>query len=616
MSLHSTPRLPFPGSFGGFLRVLGVLGFMAAALGAEPLAVWFNSNWAMRIPLGNISPQNGPALQDFPILVQISNAKLLANATPNGDDITFVDQYNNQLFHEIETFDRTVGSLNAWVCIPNFAAGTMINLYLSNTNGSYYFCGGNTTAGITNTLPTLRTNYISTNVWDSNFQLVLHFAQTGTNVPIDSSRNARVPVSYWNAHGSNNTSGVPGPIGGTLLVDSPVSNSSPGVIPLRYAYAGLPKPFPYPNYPTTFSFWLNHKPVSNYITWAGNSVYTIPLTYGGNGGGGYGLFRINSNNYIDAPQINNISAGGSLFYPGFNTWQYFALSGLVTNTNVNPPAGSNFLLNNGQRIAIGTGLMSTNFTGDLYIGSSSGGGINNYVINGSMDEFRWSTTNRNLQWLNTEYAQQATPSGVFTMSPPEYYGTGRMTARVRTAQGAGVAGVPVQLPQTLFNNARVTDQNGQIDFGVIASGVATSLVAFPPAGLSLLYTRTNFITAGVDFTIDFIATQTNSTNDISLGSASWFHLSGDKDLFVSIHKTNSATERVLLSLLPITGNNKVRIIDQLVTGNDAMLRVASGEVMRLVTMGTWVMELRIVPQGKDENDFSNPIKRKVLILTK
>ncbi|MBN8218269.1 MAG: DUF2341 domain-containing protein [Spirochaetes bacterium] len=598
------------------MRVFTVLFWFSPVLMADPLGVWFNSNWAMRIPLTNISPVNGATLQDFPVLVQISNRALLANATANGDDLTFVDQFRNQLFHEIESFDRSGGSLTAWVCVPNLGPRTLINLYLSNTNGSYTFNGGNTTVSITNTLPTLRTNYLATNVWDSNFQLVLHFNETGTNAPIDSTRYGRVPVSYWNAHGSNNTCGVAGgPVGGCLLVDSVVSNSSSGVIPLRYAYAGLPKPFPAPNYPYSYSFWLNHKPVSNYITWPGQSVYTIPLTHGGNGGGGYGLFRINSNNFIDAPQVNGLSAAGNLSYPGFNSWQYFGLSGLVTNTN-GVTTGSNFLVNNGQVIAKAAGGLGTNYTGDLYIGSSSGGGVNNYAINGRIDEFRWSTTNRSVDWLNTEYAQQANPAGVFNIAPPEYYGTARMTARVLTAQGAGIEGVLVQAPETMLNHSRYTDFRGVIDFGVVASGVPTSLTAFPPAGLSLLYTRTNFTTPGTDFTIDFIAAQTNSTNEISLGAASWFHLSGEKDLFVSIHKTNSATERVLLSLLPITGNNKVRIIDQLVTGNDAMLRVASGEMMRLVTMGTWVMELRIVPQGKDENDFSNPIKRKVLILTK
>jgi hypothetical protein len=595
-----------------------VWALLASGLMADPLGVWFNTNWAMRIPLTGIRSTTGEYLQNFPLLIHITNQPLLANATPNGDDITFVDAYKNQLFHEIESFDRAAGNLTAWVCLPDLSVNGIINLYLSNTTGSYTFSGTNYFAGLTATLPTLRTNLISTNVWDPHFQLVLHFNETDTNIPLDSTRYNRVPVSYRNLYSSNTTHSN-GIIGNCMRVDLPVSNRHQGTVPLTYDWSLLPRLSPFAS---TYSFWLNHAPVSNYLSVPGTMAYTVPLAHGGNGGGGYGLFRISTNNFIDAPQVNNVTVGGWR-YPEFNTWQHFGLSGLCTNLTAIPGIfGTNFLLTNGIRAgSTANANMGTNWSGgtgnNLTIGGTINGGSQYFTINGSMDEFRWSTTNRSFGWMNTEYSNQANPNGFYQVGVPEYFGTGKMTVKVLTHQGAGVPGVAIALPPSGVNNGRLTDSRGIVEFGTVVAGATFSMTATPPAGVTLMNTSTNFVSPATDFTIVFYTGAfTNTTNELSMGLSSWFHVSGDNDLLVSVNKTNSAAERVQLHLLPVTGANRIRIYDQVLTGTSVLARVPVGEIKRLVTMGTWILELRVILQGKDENDFGNPVRRKILIITK
>jgi len=106
-------------------------------------------------------------LTDFPLLIRIANDPQLRHKSYggsveniNGYDIYFKDAMNNQLAHEVELYDGSMGSLRAWVKIPalSISASTVIYMEYGNPGISY---------------PT--ENQIA--VWDSHYKAVYHMNQ-------------------------------------------------------------------------------------------------------------------------------------------------------------------------------------------------------------------------------------------------------------------------------------------------------------------------------------------------------------------------------------------------------------------------------------------------------
>ena len=100
-------------------------------------------------------------LNDFPVLISITDNDLKDKAQSDGDDIAFTDELGTQLDHEIESYDSTNGNLIAWVNIPSISSSidTQIYMYYGNPD-----CGNQQNIN---------------DVWDSDFIMVQHLNEMG-----------------------------------------------------------------------------------------------------------------------------------------------------------------------------------------------------------------------------------------------------------------------------------------------------------------------------------------------------------------------------------------------------------------------------------------------------
>jgi hypothetical protein len=118
---------------------------------------WWNTNWKYRKEITLNKTQIAGTLENFPVLIDITDSNLASNAQPDGDDIAFIDfNTNTKLPHEIEYYNAITGHLIAWVNVPYLSPTTGATLYM------YY---GN---------PTAENQQNPTAVWDPNHKLVLH----------------------------------------------------------------------------------------------------------------------------------------------------------------------------------------------------------------------------------------------------------------------------------------------------------------------------------------------------------------------------------------------------------------------------------------------------------
>lgn len=97
---------------------------------------WFDQgDWTIRRPLTVDRTLVAGPLTDFPLLVQLADTHLAANAQPDGDDLVFVAADGvTRLDYEIEAWDDAAGALTAWVRLPGLdnTTDTRFFLYLGN----------------------------------------------------------------------------------------------------------------------------------------------------------------------------------------------------------------------------------------------------------------------------------------------------------------------------------------------------------------------------------------------------------------------------------------------------------------------------------------------------
>ena len=93
---------------------------------------WYEADpWTRRIPVTVPAGATTSDLADFPLLVQLIQPDLAANAQADGSDIRFTAADGvTPLDHEIETWEPSTGRLAAWVRLPSLpSAGTTVFLY-------------------------------------------------------------------------------------------------------------------------------------------------------------------------------------------------------------------------------------------------------------------------------------------------------------------------------------------------------------------------------------------------------------------------------------------------------------------------------------------------------
>ncbi|MBI2232362.1 MAG: DUF2341 domain-containing protein [Candidatus Aenigmarchaeota archaeon] len=136
---------------------------LALTLVQPAYAGWYDTAWVYRKNItfnSSLIAQDG--LSDFPALINISDSSLSTFAEPSGDDILFTDSDGTtKLDHEIENFTYSIGTLVAWVRIPNLYNTTNQTIYMYfNSSGS----------------PNQQNR---TGVWNASWLAVWHFSDRG-----------------------------------------------------------------------------------------------------------------------------------------------------------------------------------------------------------------------------------------------------------------------------------------------------------------------------------------------------------------------------------------------------------------------------------------------------
>ncbi|UZR99499.1 DUF2341 domain-containing protein [Chondrinema litorale] len=311
-------------------------------------------------------------LTQFPLLISVieDDLKHVDNGgnieEANGYDIIFTsDDQSTILDHQIEKYDPATGELVVWVGIPTLSSS-------SNTSIEMYY--GNSS---------IATDPSTTDVWDSNFERVLH---------LDSVTDGTVNGLDGTNNGSSSTSGI---IGNGRYFDGvndyiSVNNQTPSTF--------------------TISAWINPTSLganANAFAYGGSGIIwsdfsgcaddMIPialrnnrLAFGDGGGCAY-----------DNLEISTVSVSTS-------NWYFVA----VTRDGSD---GSKELYINGELkgSSAGTGTQLLDDNTEIHIGGNT---LDSRYFNGLIDETRFSTIVRSSDWLLTEYNNQLDPSSFYTFT--------------------------------------------------------------------------------------------------------------------------------------------------------------------------------------------------------
>lgn len=280
---------------------------------------WYGSSWLYRKP---ITINKGKVLNsdqiNFPILVDLTDSNLQANAQADGDDILFTSgDGTTKLDHEIELYTSATGRLTAWVEIPTLYAeqDTTIYVYYGNSGAS--------------------SQQNATGVWDSNYKGVYHLNESTVNY-LDSTSNAN--------HGTT-TSGTVTQVGAKIFNGQNFAGTS---------YIRIPNFIT--SYPVTVEYWATTTVTTNNPQF--NIVNTGVNVVGGFGGSGAYYYT----------GVSNKGAATSGFVNG--NWNHVVVvqtssSDVTVYTNgVNNTTNTNSLWGAGATSAIGA-RTTGGFTGRL-----------------------------------------------------------------------------------------------------------------------------------------------------------------------------------------------------------------------------------------------------------
>lgn len=341
-------------------------GMFAAAINlktAHASPAWWNNSWSYRTQITISHTMASGTLSDFPVLIDITSPDLAAYAQTNGNDIVFTGSDGVTVLNcEIESYNSATGQLVAWVNVPSLSSTADTVLYM------YY---GN---------PTCASQQNPTGVWDSNFMMVLHLAETsGTQHD-----------STSNGHNASPNGGVTEGVSGKIDGADSFSGSAS-----QYLSVGAVSASDW-----TVSFWANSQSTSN------PAIYPIGL--GGSTGIGMGGTYSDNHNEFYVYDGSNVLVGGPQV--ATNTWDYVSVTKSSTTYTI--------YVNGAEQVS-GTlaGIGITN----LNIGRRSDG-IASLVFTGILDEIRVSNIARSSDWILTEYNNQNNPSAFITVGTQESSG--------------------------------------------------------------------------------------------------------------------------------------------------------------------------------------------------
>ena len=310
-------------------------------------------------------------LNNFPVMISITDTDLASDAQDDGDDILFtLSDKKTKLSHEIERFSGATGELLVWVKVPS--------LFRNNNTLIYMYYGNSTVSS----------QQDAANVWDSNYVGVWHLKENpaGTAPQMqDSTSNNNDGTSAGTM-----TSGdqITGKIDGSLDLDGSDDEIRCGNAASLQITAAL-----------TVEAWA--KTTSTAIV--RGIVNKEVTTYDG-----YQLRKHSDNKYRFA--VNNVSATyaeSNVAYTDSN-WHYIV--GVKSTTN--------YLYVDGAQQTDTFTQSITESGANLEIGSSYSD-YSGYHWSGQIDEVRISNIARSDIWIQTQYNNQNAPASFHSLDLEE-----------------------------------------------------------------------------------------------------------------------------------------------------------------------------------------------------
>jgi len=332
----------------------------------QTLSPWWNNAWQYRKPI-TIDSNKVVAIQNnFPMLIDITDADLRYKAQNDGDDIIFTDGNGNKLVHEIELYNNNTGHLVAWVEMPSLSSTTDTKIYM------YY--------GNPNALKQENTSA----VWDSNFMMVQHLEESSAT-RYDSTSNRNNGTAYGgivkSAVGKIDGADVFDGVNDYIRVtDSPSLNPSSAI---------------------TIELWINLSSTGNYINLVNKGEYSqYYLRLGSTEGNIYW--------YVKFSDGTTKSISSNIGWK-WNTWHHVVAT-VDTQAQV-----MKVYLDGVEKLSAtfagGKSIIST--TNPLLISS------NTRLVKGTIDEVRISSAARSAAWIQTSYNNQKDPTTFYTTGKEE-----------------------------------------------------------------------------------------------------------------------------------------------------------------------------------------------------
>ena len=435
---------------------------------------WWNTDWEYRKTVTINHNLVAASLNNFPALIDITDADLPSKAQSNGNDIAFTDSSENKLDHEIESYNSGTGHLVAWVRVPSISptSDTVLYMYYGNAGAS--------------------SQQNPTGVWDSNFKTVQHFKEV-SGTQYDSTSNDHDGTAY-----NGVVQATPGKIGGADWFDGTDDyvDISGGDIVVGDGH--------------TVSFWEYNMSVVEptdqfgriFDDWSGSTGFLWQSP------GGVQF------------QIGNVEDWSNNLYYGHgslddNLWRNFAVtfgSGTIT------------LYQDGVQVATRSHntVISADGANVLLMKSYYG-----HHISGMLDELEVSNTVRSSAWISTSFNNQKNPSGFCSLGPEE---SGEAPWITEPAPPNGATGVSVSISSINFT---LTDLQSDLmnytvttypDIGSSSgTNVGNTIVSVSVGGLTYLteYTWHVNVTDGVNWSNETFTFSTSGLSTYDPAEQGW-----------------------------------------------------------------------------------------------
>ncbi|MDD1664353.1 MAG: DUF2341 domain-containing protein, partial [Methanomicrobiales archaeon] len=356
-----------------------------------PVLPWYDCSWGYRKNITINRTKVSGTQSDFPVLINLaSDTNLSAHALSNGDDIFFTDSDGNKIPHEIESYTSGSGALVAWVKVPSVSSAENTSIFM------YY---GNSGA------PSQQN---PTSVWDGNFKGVWHL------------NNSFSDSTFSHNDGTNQ---------GTTNIAAKIANGRAFDGSSQYITTSSTDLEAATDF--TITAWFNPASTSSarHLIWEGNSSAN---------GWGEAIgqlsqeMHISIGNYVDPTLFTNdlsffrgdTDSGRdtgtlqvSTSFTSINNWHFVAA--VVTGMGGSNPSVSLYL--NGTSVGTDTGTMArtidtSQWNTPLQFGKP---GADSRYYNGYLDEIRIANTARSVQWIQTEYNNENSPSTFYSIGSEE-----------------------------------------------------------------------------------------------------------------------------------------------------------------------------------------------------